>query len=77
MQEIEKNFVDSIHNDRIKKETILFISKIASLKNKSVVLEGVQNVNQHLIIKRIKNDSLYVQGYYYNKPMHIDDLCNI
>ena len=74
---VDKNFVDGIGKDTIKSETILFISRIAHAKNKSVVLEGVEDAEQHTEIKKIENEYLYVQGYYYNKPMHIESIANL
>ena len=71
---IDKNFVDGIGKDIIKNEIVLFISKIAKNTNKSVVLEGVEEEHQDTIIKKIENDSIYVQGYYYNKPMYLEDI---
>lgn len=71
---IDKNFVDGIGKEKIKNEIILFISKIAKLTNKSVVLEGVEEVYQDSEIKKIENDLMYVQGYYYNKPMYLEDI---
>ena len=26
------------------------------------------------LIKKIENNLLYVQGYYYNKPMYLEDI---
>ena len=74
---VDKNFVDGIGKDMIKSETILFISRIARDKNKSIVLEGVEEEEQHIEIKKIKNEHLYVQGYYYNKPMNIESIANL
>ena len=71
---IDKNFVDGIGKDIIKNEIVLFISKIAKITNKSVVLEGVEEKYQDTLIKKIENDSIYVQGYYYNKPMYLEDI---
>lgn len=71
---IDKNFVDGIGKDIIRNEIVLFISKIARNTNKSVVLEGVEEVEQDIAIRKIENDLLYVQGYYYNKPMYIEDI---
>ena len=71
---IDKNFVDGIGKDIIRNEIVLFISKIAKITNKSVVLEGVEEEHQDTIIKKIENDSIYVQGYYYNKPMYLEDI---
>ena len=38
------------------------------------LLEGVEEIEQDSAIKKIENDLLYVQGYYYNKPMYIEDI---
>ena len=66
---VDKDFVDGIGKDAIKEEIILFISRLAKIKNKSVVLEGIEEEKQDMNIKKIKNNFLYVQGYFYNKPM--------
>ena len=71
---VDKNFVDGIGKDMIKSETILFISRIARAKNKSIVLEGVEEEEQHIEIKKIKHEHLYVQVYYYNKPINIESI---
>ena len=74
---VDKNFVDGIGKDMIKSEIILFISRIALAKNKSIVLEGVEEEEQDIEIKKIKNKYLYVQGYYYNKPMNVESIENL
>ena len=74
---VDKNFVDGIGKDMIKSEIILFISRIALAKNKSIVLEGVEDEEQDIEIKKIKNKYLYVQGYYYNKPMNVESIENL
>ena len=71
---VDKHFVDGIDKDTIRNEIILFISRIAKAKGKAVVLEGVEEEHQDTIIKKIENDSIYVQGYYYNKPMYLEDI---
>lgn len=74
---VDKHFIDGIDKDFVKEEIILFISRIATFKNKAVVLEGIEESSQDLRIKEINHPSLYVQGYYYNRPMNIEDLKNI
>lgn len=71
---VDKNFVDGIGKDIIRNEVVMFISKIANAAKKAVVLEGVEEIEQDIAIKNIKNTLLYVQGYYYNKPMYIEDI---
>lgn len=74
---VDKVFVDGIDKDCIKKEIILFISRLACIGNRSVVLEGVEEAGQDCEIKTINNDQLYVQGYYYYKPMFIEDIARM
>ena len=74
---VDKAFVDGIDKDCVKKEIVLFILKLATLENRWVVLEGIEESNQHREIKSINNDRLYVQGYYYNKPMWIEDIVKL
>ena len=71
---VDKHFVDGIDKDTIRNEIILFISRIAKAKNKDVVLEGVEEEDQDIRIKKIENDKIYVQGYFYNKPMYKEDI---
>ena len=71
---IDKEFVDGIGKDLIKEEIILFICRLAKIKNKSVVLEGIEEENQDINIKKIEYNSLYVQGYFYNKPMYKENI---
>lgn len=71
---VDKNFVDGINKDIIRNEIVLFVSRLAQTQNKSVVLEGIEDTDQDIKIKKIENDSLYVQGYFYNKPMYKEDI---
>ena len=74
---VDKHFVDGIDKDTIRNEIILFISRIAKAKDKAVVLEGVEEEKQDTRIKEIENDKIYVQGYFYNRPMYKDDIKEI
>lgn len=67
---VDKMLVDGIGKDAIKEEIILFISRLADIGNRFVVLEGIEEASQDTKIKEMENDRLYVQGYYYNKPMY-------
>lgn len=74
---VDKVFVDGISDDCIKREVVLFISRLARIGNRSVVLEGVEEAAQDREIKAINNDQLYVQGYYYYKPMFVEDIVQL
>ena len=74
---IDKYFVDGLGKDELKNQIILCMYKIASLKNKFIVLEGIEESYQDEIIINIDYNLVYVQGYFYAKPMDILDIKNI
>lgn len=69
---VDKTFVDGIGKDELKHEVVLFISRLADIRNQSVILEGVEDVNQVHKIKQMNKMDLFVQGYYYSKPVHME-----
>lgn len=71
---VDKIFVDGIGKDDLIEEVVLFISRLAHLRCQSVVLEGVEEYEQVSKIKEIDNERLYVQGFYYQKPMNIEHI---
>ena len=58
----------------IKYETVLFILRVAKKDRKFVVLEGVEEKEQDNIIKSFNMNNVFVQGYFYNKPMEIKNI---
>ena len=68
---VDKNYVDGLGKDLIKDETILFILRVAEKSEKIVVLEGIEDKEQDNIIKKFNSKNIFVQGYFYNKPMEI------
>lgn len=71
---VDKSFVDGIGKDSIKEEIVIFISKLANIRKRYVVLEGIEEEHQDTKIKELEHDSMYVQGYYYNRPMHLEQI---
>ena len=71
---VDKKFVDGLGKNLIKEETILFILRIVEEEGKSVVLEGVEEEEQDSRIRGFNSENLYVQGYFYNKPMSIENI---
>ena len=71
---VDKNYVDGLGKHLIKEETITFIIGIAEKLEKSIVLEGVEEQEQDRKIKNFNNKKVFVQGYFYNKPMSLEDL---
>lgn len=71
---LDKYFIDDIENSQIRKEIVKFLSNLCKLLNKTIVSEGIENQNQMELIKNIDNDKFYIQGYFYSKPLSIEDL---
>lgn len=68
---VDKSFIDLLGKDLINDETILFMLRVAEKEGKSIVLEGVENEYQDNIIKSYNSKNIFVQGYFYNKPMEL------
>lgn len=74
---IDKYFVDGLGKDKLKNQIIICIYKIADIKNKFIVLEGIEEEYQDEIIKNVDYTFIYVQGYFYSKPINILEIQNI
>lgn len=68
---IDKALVDNIHLKEESKEIFLAITRIAEVMKISIVAEGVEHREQVEILKKKKD--MIVQGYYYSKPISIED----
>lgn len=73
---LDKYFVDDLGSCQIKQEVIEFISKIATVTNKSLIIEGVEEKYQLDTIKLLQNNKLYIQGYFYSKPLPLEEILN-
>ncbi|WP_195999757.1 EAL domain-containing protein [Clostridium sp. 1001271B_151109_B4] len=71
---LDKCFADNISISQITSEVIAFISKITLITDKILVIEGIEQKYQIEEIKKIVNKNVYIQGYYYSKPMNIVEL---
>lgn len=71
---LDKYFADNILESKINKEVIKFLSNITLITNKYFVIEGVEESYQIEEIRRICHNNLYIQGYFYSKPLPIEEL---
>ncbi len=71
---LDKYFIDNINESSIKKTVIETADYLAITKNKSIVIEGVEEAYQVEIIKKTISDRIYIQGYFYSKPVEIEKL---
>lgn len=73
---LDKYFADNIVKSKINKEVIKFLSNITLITNKYFVIEGVEESYQIDEIQKICHNKLYIQGYFYSKPLPIEELKN-
>ncbi|AQW23378.1 EAL domain-containing protein [Clostridium perfringens] len=71
---LDKFFADGISDSEISLKVIDFILDICRLSDKSIVLEGVEEKEQVDIIKTFLYEKIYIQGYYFSKPLDIKSL---
>ena len=46
------------------------------MKEKNIIIEGVEEKSQVDFIKDTSSSKFYIQGYFYSKPLELDDLKN-
>lgn len=74
---LDKFFVDGLNDSIISIKVIDFILDICKLSNKSIVIEGVEEKYQVDIIKTFLYEKIYIQGYYFSRPLDITSLGNL
>ena len=71
---LDKFFADGINDSEISLKVIDFILGICRLSDKSIVIEGIEEKEQVDIIKTFLYEKIYIQGYYFSKPLDIKSL---
>ena len=71
---LDKDFADNIVKSKINNEVIKFMSNITLITNKYFVIEGVEENYQIEEIKKICHNNIYIQGYFYSKPIPIEEI---
>lgn len=71
---LDKFFADGINDSEISLKVIDFILDICRLSDKSIVIEGIEEKDQVDIIKTFLYEKVYIQGYYFSKPLDIESL---
>ena len=71
---LDKFFADGINDSEISLKVIDFILDICRLSDKSIVIEGIEEKEQVNIIKTFLYEKIYIQGYYFSKPLDIKSL---
>ncbi len=71
---LDKYFADNLDKSIINKKTVEFISEICRIFNRTIVFEGVEEKYQVDIVKAFPYEKIYIQGYFYSKPVDIETL---
>ncbi|MGV1063070.1 EAL domain-containing protein [Clostridium perfringens] len=71
---LDKYFADNLDKSIINEKTVEFISEICSISNRTIVFEGVEEQYQVDIVKAFPYEKIYIQGYFYSKPVDIETL---
>lgn len=71
---IDRSFVSNVTTDQTDSPLLESIVKLAEIMGLRVIAEGVQTKLQQEILNRLGCE--YSQGFYYGKPVFMDDLLN-
>lgn len=71
---LDKYFIDNINTSDLKKTVIDTADYLSRTKNKTIIVEGVEDEYQMEFIKNTLSKKIYIQGYFYSKPIGIEDL---
>lgn len=63
-----------MENSKIVKYTIGFLGQLTQKFDKCFVMEGVETADQKDFIKSYQYQQMYIQGYFYEKPMPLYEL---
>lgn len=69
---IDREYVKNVENSKSDQSTVLFISSLAESFNAEVCIEGVETAQMRDFLRQYNNVSSF-QGYYYSKPLPIDE----
>ena len=68
---IDRSFIQNISNEESGIAMVAAIIKLAHALNLEVVAEGVEKLKELEILK--EHACKYVQGYYFSKPLNVQD----
>lgn len=71
---LDKIFIDGCENSIKNQQILKAILDILHISEKKIVIEGAETLDQIKLIKLLGRDKVCVQGYYYSRPLPIDEL---
>lgn len=72
---IDKSFIDPLTNRQREYEVVRLILEIAHLFHMECVAEGVENMEQYLLLRAL--GCHYIQGFYISEPMTGDEVSQL
>jgi|GEM_PF-1318218 cyclic diguanylate phosphodiesterase (EAL) domain protein len=77
MIKLDKYFIVDIESSFRKREIMKCMSNITKENKTIMVIEGVESYAQVEMIRTFDNDTMYIQGYYYSKPVPLDKVITL
>lgn len=75
---LDRYFITNIEKSKLKVMVLKFLVQTSEIKNANIVIEGVEEKYQKdFIISMNEKNNIYIQGYYYSKPVYIDEISYI
>ncbi|MGL4800248.1 MAG: EAL domain-containing protein [Cellulosilyticaceae bacterium] len=71
---LDKHFIDHIEESIVVQNLLKVINELSKALNIHIVIEGVEEDWQKEMIKSYDSETFYIQGYYYSKPLTIEEL---
>lgn len=71
---LDKYFMDDITESILNQKILNFICDVSEISEKSIVCEGIEDLEQRNFIKHIDYKKIFIQGYYYSKPLPLESL---
>jgi len=72
---IDKAFIDGLGTDEESRSIVSAIVKMSKALNKKIIAEGVEEKIQLFELQNLQVE--YIQGYYFHKPMSLDNFMNL
>ena len=70
---IDRSLVCDIETKARKLETLMALLQLCHKLDVITVVEGIENIHQHQLIKDINIANILVQGYFYAKPSSLKE----
>jgi EAL domain-containing protein (putative c-di-GMP-specific phosphodiesterase class I) len=74
---IDKSFIDNICTDKNNRAIVSAIAHLSQDLDLTLVIEGVEDAQQEMLLKMIECKKILIQGYFYSKPLPEKDFIEL